>query len=67
MLECETHPLIHRTYPIIASPLSELWQVHTHCGIQHMLLCYQLVGKRVESVLGVHEYRRGLNAGSLDE
>ena len=33
----------------------------------HPPLYYLLVGRRMESVLGVHEYRRGLNARSLDE
>ena len=32
-----------------------------------MPLYYLLVGRRMESVFGVHEYRRGFNAQSLDE
>ena len=32
----ETHPLLHRTYPIITSPWPGLWQVHTHYGIPHI-------------------------------
>ena len=48
----ETHPLFHRTFPITTSP----WQVHTHVK---MPLYYPVVGRRIESVIGVHEYQRG--------
>ena len=39
----------------------------THFIPFHASLYYLLVGRRMESVLGVHEHRRGLNDQSLDE
>ena len=32
----ETHPLLHRTYPIITPPWPGMWQVHTYYGISHI-------------------------------
>ena len=48
----ETHPMLHRTYPIIISSWPGLWQVHTHYGIPHINASL-LVGRRMESMLGV--------------
>ena len=63
----ETHPLLHRTYPIIDSPLPGLWQVHTHYGISHINAShYQLVGRRMECVMGPSN-GAGLTARTLDE
>ena len=36
-------------------------QVHKHYGIPHINASLLLVGRCMESVLGVHEHRRGLN------
>ena len=50
----ETHPLLHRTYKIITSPCPGLRQIH-HIMAFHikMSLFYLLVGRCMESVLGV--------------
>ena len=51
----ETHPLLYGTYPVIMAG-------SLHYGIPHLKVSLLLlVGRRLESVLGVHEYRSDLN------
>ena len=57
----ETHPLLVESIQLLPHPGLD-WQVHTHYDIPHIMpLYYLLVGRRMDSVLGVHEHRRGFD------
>ena len=58
----ETHPLLHGTYPIITSPCMA-WIVASLHKLWHSTykyLYYPVISMRIDSVLGVYDYRRGL-------